>query len=86
VVVDPETLKVEIYQNKDYAKAYYKKLNEAFKKGLIHPETFTRNYDEYLKVISRAVYWLCSTALELQDGESVLVGEGKYERTMYPSA
>ena len=85
VVVDPETLKVEIYQNKDYAKAYYKKLNEAFKKGLIHPETFTRNYDEYLKVISQGrVLAMFDQHWNFQDGESVLVGEGKYERTYVP--
>ena len=85
VVVDPETLKVEIYQNKDYAKAYYKKLNEAFKKGLIHPETFTRNYDEYLKVISQGrVLAMFDQHWNFQDGEFVLVGEGKYERTYVP--
>lgn len=85
VVVDHETLKVEIYQNKDYAKAYYKKLNEAFKKGLIHPETFTRNYDEYLKVISQGrVLAMFDQHWNFQDGESVLVGEGKYERTYVP--
>ena len=85
VVVKPDTLEVEIYQNKDYAKAYYKKLNEAFKKGLIHPETFTRNYDEYLKVISQGrVLAMFDQHWNFQDGESVLVGEGKYERTYVP--
>jgi len=85
VVVKPDTLEVEIYQNKWYAKDYYKKLNEAYKKGLIHPETFTRNYDEYLKVISQGrVLAMFDQHWNFQDGESVLVGEGKYERTYVP--
>jgi len=85
VVVDPETLKVEIYQNKWYAKEYYKKLNEAFKKGLIHPETFTRNYDEYLKVISQGrVLAMFDQHWNFQQGEDVLVAEKKYERTYVP--
>lgn len=85
VVVNPETLEVEIYQNKWYAKEYYKKLNEAFKKGLIHPETFTRNYDEYLKVISQGrVLAMFDQQWNFQDGENVLIAEKKYERTYVP--
>jgi putative aldouronate transport system substrate-binding protein len=85
VVVHPDTLKVEIYQNKWYAKEYYKKLNEVFKKGLIHPETFSRNYDNYLSVISTGrVLGMFDQQWNFQDGESVLVSEGKIERTYVP--
>ncbi len=85
VVVDPDTLEVEIYQNKDYAKNYYKKLNEAYKKGMIHPETFTRNYDNYLSVISTGrVLAMFDQQWNFQDGENVLVSEGKIERTYVP--
>ncbi|HEY8420733.1 MAG TPA: extracellular solute-binding protein [Thermoclostridium sp.] len=85
VVVDHKTLKVEIYQNKWYAKAYYKKLNESFKKGLIHPETFSRSYDNYLSVISTGrVLAMFDQHWNFQDGEFVLISEGKINRTYVP--
>jgi len=85
VVVDPKTLKVEIYQNKWYARDYYKKLNEEFKKGLINPETFTRNYDDYLSVISTGrVLAMFDQQWNFQDGEFVLISEGKINRTYVP--
>jgi len=85
VVVKPKTLEVEIYQNKWYAKDYYKKLNEAFKKGLINPETFTRNYDNYLSVISTGrVLAMFDQQWNFQDGEHVLISEGKINRTYVP--
>lgn len=85
VVVDPKTLKVEIYQNKWYARDYYKKLNEVYKKGMIHPETFSRNYDNYLSVISTGrVLAMFDQQWNFQDAESVLISEGKIERTYVP--
>lgn len=85
VVVNPDTLAVEIYQNKDYAMNYYKKLNEAFKKGLINPETFTRNYDQYLSVISTGrVLAMFDQQWNFADGENVLTSEGKINRTYVP--
>lgn len=85
VVVNPDTLEVEIYQNKWYARDYYMKLNEVYKKGLIHPETFTRNYDNYLSVISTGrVLAMFDQQWNFQDGEFVLISEGKIERTYVP--
>ena len=85
VVVRPGTLKVEIYQNKDYARDYYKKLNEVYKKGLINPETFSMNYDDYLATISTGrVLAMFDQQWNFQDGENVLVSEGKIERTYVP--
>jgi len=85
VVVRPDDLTVEIYQNKDYAKTYYKKLNEMFKQGLISPETFSRNYDEYLSVLSTGrVLGMFDQQWNFQQAESVLISEGKYERTYVP--
>ncbi|MBP7174614.1 MAG: extracellular solute-binding protein [Thermoclostridium sp.] len=85
VVVKPGTLEVEIYQNKDYAKTYYGKLNEVLKKGLIDPETFTRNYDQYLSVISTGrVLAMFDQQWNFSQGENVLVSEGKINRTYVP--
>lgn len=84
VVVRPD-LTVEIYQNKDYAKTYYKKLNEMYKKGLINPETFSRNYDDYLSVISTGrVLAMFDQQWNFGSAENVLISEGKYERTYVP--
>jgi putative aldouronate transport system substrate-binding protein len=84
VVVRPD-LTVEIYQNKDYAKTYYKKLNEMFKQGLISPETFSRNYDEYLSVLSTGrVLGMFDQQWNFGSAEQVLISEGRYERTYVP--
>lgn len=85
VYVDKETFVAECYQNKDYAKAYYQKLNDMFKKGLISAETFTQNYDQYLSKISAGrVLAMFDQQWNFQDGENVLISEGKYERTYVP--
>ena len=52
VYIDRDTYKVETFINKDYAKPYYKKLNEAYLKGLISKDTFVMNYDQYIAALS----------------------------------
>lgn len=42
----------ETFIDKDYAKPYYAKLNEAYKKGLINKDTFVMNYDQYIAKLS----------------------------------
>ena len=42
----------ETFIDKDYAKPYYAKLNEVFKKGLINPDTFVMTYDQYIAKLS----------------------------------
>ena len=42
----------ECFIDKPYAKPYYKKLNEMFKKGLINQDTFAMNYDQYIAALS----------------------------------
>ena len=42
----------ETFIDKPYAKAYYKKLNEEFHKGLISKDTFVMNYDQYIAQLS----------------------------------
>ncbi|MBP3650880.1 MAG: sugar ABC transporter substrate-binding protein [Clostridia bacterium] len=43
---------VETFIDKAYAKPYYVKLNEAYNKGLINPDTFTMTYDQYIAKLS----------------------------------
>ena len=52
VFINRETAEVETFINKDYAKPYYKKLNEMFNKGLINKDTFVMNYDQYIAKLS----------------------------------
>ena len=57
VLIDPyvEDFHTETFIDKPYAKAYYKKLNEEFHKGLIQQDTFTDSYDAYIAKISSGV-------------------------------
>ncbi len=52
VFINRETAEVETFINKDYAKPYYKKLNEMYNKGLINKDTFVMNYDQYIAKLS----------------------------------
>jgi len=52
VIVDPKTLEVIDYNVTDTARAYFKKLNEEYQKGIIDPESFTQTYDEYIAKLS----------------------------------
>ena len=52
VIVDPDTQTIIDYNTTDTAVAYFKKLNEEYKKGIVDPESFTQTYDEYIAKIS----------------------------------
>ena len=52
VFINRETYEVETFIDKDYAKPYYKKLNEMYKKGLINQDTFVMTYDQYIANLS----------------------------------
>ncbi|MDR0197034.1 MAG: extracellular solute-binding protein [Oscillospiraceae bacterium] len=85
VFVHQDTLMAETYQDKDYAKTYFFKLNEMFKKGLINPATFTDNFDQYLaKISSGRVLAMFDQQWNFEQAENVLKGDEKYERTYVP--
>lgn len=52
VIVNKETLKIEDYNTSEDTIKYFKKLNEAYQKGLIDPEFATQTYDEYIAKLS----------------------------------
>ena len=82
VVVDQTTFIAELYQDKDYAKRYYKKLNEMYHKGIISAETFTQNYDGYLaKIATGRVLGMFDQYWNFEDGERPLKQEEKFNRT-----
>ena len=51
-IVDPATETAIDFNTIPKAKDYYKKINEAFNAGLVHPETFTMSYDQYIALLS----------------------------------
>ena len=52
VNVNSGNWETETFIDKDYAKPYYKKLNEAYNKGIINKDTFVMNYDQYIAALS----------------------------------
>lgn len=84
VVVD-ENYKATIYADKQIAKDWFKILNEEYAKGVVDPESFTMNFDQYIAKIATGVvlgmhdqYWNFQTAtISLQ-------GSGMDERTYAP--
>jgi len=59
-VDDPANPKVVDYNTTDTAKAYFKKLNEEWNKGMINPDFAIQTYDEYISMLSTGrVLGLC---------------------------
>ena len=52
VIVNKETMTIEDYNTSEDTIAYFKKLNEEYKKGIVDPESFTQIYDEYIAKLS----------------------------------
>ncbi len=85
VNVDPETHEAKLYANQDEAYRYYKKLNEAFNKGLIQADTFILNYDEYVARLSTgAVLGFADQGWQFDSARQSLIEQGKVERTWVP--
>ncbi len=51
-IVDPEKEEAIDYNTLPEAKEYYKRMNKAFNDGLVHPETYTMSYDQYIALLS----------------------------------
>ena len=80
---DPsQEFKTETFIDKPYAKAYYKKLNEAYHAGLIDRSTFTMNYDSYIALISSGtVLGMFDQTWDFGTATSALIDAGMYENT-----
>ena len=83
VVIDPNSLYfTETFIDKPYAKAYYKKLNEEFQKGLIEQSTFTDSYDAYIaKISSGTVLGMFDQTWDFGSGSQALTDAKMYENT-----
>ena len=72
----------ETFIDKPYAKPYYKKLNEAYKKGLISRDTFAMNYDQYIAALSNGtVIGMFDQGWDFGDATNSLNAAKKYENT-----
>ena len=84
-IVDPVTHEVTDYNTTPTAKKYFQKLNEEFKKGVIDPETFTMNYDQYIaKISSGRVLGMVDQHWDFQDGENAIKTQGLEGCTYVP--
>ena len=82
VFINRETVEVESFINKDYAKPYYKKLNEMFNKGLINKDTFVMNYDQYIaKLSSGTVLGMFDQTWDFGTATAALVDAKMYKNT-----
>ena len=72
----------ETFIDKPYAKAYYKKLNEEFHKGLISKDTFVMNYDQYIAQLSSGtVLGMFDQAWDFGNATSALNAAQMYKNT-----
>ncbi len=80
---DPSVeFKTETFIDKPYAKAYYKKLNDAFHAGLIDRNTFSMSYDQYIALISSGtMLGMFDQAWDFGTASSALVDAKMYDRT-----
>ena len=83
VIVDIENnYKTEAYCIQDYAKHYYRKLNEMFNKGLISQDTFVMSYDQYIeKISSGTVVGMFDQYWDFQNGNDALRAAEMFENT-----
>lgn len=85
VVVDFKTHKAEIFADKDYAKRYYKKLNEMNALGLIDKESFVLTYDQYIaKLSSGRVLGMFDQLWNFNNANDSLIMQNMVERTYAP--
>ena len=84
VLIDVSTndFHTETFIDKEYAKAYYKKLNEEFHKGLISRDTFVMNYDQYIAQLSSGtVLGMFDQTWDFGNATAALKDAGMYENT-----
>ena len=72
----------ETFIDKPYAKDYYAKLNEVYKKGLINPDTFVMTYDQYIaKLSAGTVLGMFDQTWDFGTATQALETAGMYKNT-----
>lgn len=84
-IINKDTLTATNYNTIPEAKAYFKKINEMYNKGIVDPETFTAKYDQYIaKLSSGAVLGMIDQHWEFNDAEIALKTRNLDNRTWVP--
>lgn len=86
-IVHGDTLTAENYNTIPEAKQFFNKLNEEYNKGIIDPESFTNNYDQYIaKLSTGTVLGMCDQYWQFQNAETSLIQQKMFDRTYVPLA
>jgi putative aldouronate transport system substrate-binding protein len=83
--VDPDTVTALDYNTHPRAVEYYKKMNEVFNQGLVHPETYTMSYDQYISLLSTGrVLGTLDQMWNFGTAQEALTTQGKIGQTYVP--
>ena len=83
--IDPETVTALDYNTFPEAKMYYQRMNKAFNDGLVHPETYTMSYDQYISLLSTGrVLGTLDQMWNFNTAQTALVTQGKVGKTYVP--
>lgn len=84
-IIDPDTVTAIDYNTHPRAKEYYQKMNEVYNQGLVHPETYTMSYDQYISLLSTGrVLGIADQRWNFNTAEEALVTQGKVGKTYVP--
>ena len=85
IIVDDNTHQAIDYNTTPTAKRYFNKLNEEFHKGIVDPETFTMNYDQYISKLSTGrVCGMVDQYWDFQQAEASITQQGLDDCTYVP--
>ena len=83
--VDPATVTAYDYNTHPRAVEYYKKMNDVYNEGLVHPETYTMSYDQYISLLSTGrVLGTLDQRWNFGTANDALVTQGKVGKTYVP--
>lgn len=84
-IVDPETETAIDYNTLPEAKTYYQRMSKAFNDGLVHPETYTMSYDQYIALLSTGrVLGTLDQLWNFNTANDALVTQGLVGKTYVP--
>ncbi len=84
-IVDPKTETAIDYNTIPEAKPYYQRINQAYNDGLVHPETFTMSYDQYIALLSTGrVLGTIDQLWNFNTANEALVTQGLVGKTYVP--
>lgn len=81
-IIDPVKVEAIDYNTHPRAVEYYKRMNQAYNDGLVHPETYTQSYDQYISLLSTGrVAGVIDQHWNFETAVNALVSQGKVGKT-----